>query len=421
MGTTVTVTLDGQLKPNYTIATVLAPAFVVDVDELVLWIGNNHGAGYSFEITGIRKCLDKIRDFGSTTPASGKHSYAKLAAPGYVKDVSTGANVTDLTSLTGTVTVGAGTKAVAGTATTFTTDLVAGQTILIGTQYCVIDAITSDTALTITANHTAGATAADYSRVAYTDLSGTMTITAGTKKINGEWTAFDTELVAGTSVVYLGGEHHLIATITDAEDMDTTANHVAGSVDVALTGTVTVGAGSDAMVGVGTAFLTEVTPLVTWLHIGTEWILAASVADDENLVLNAVHTAGVTAATIYDSPTGELATPTLLTGTVSVTAGLTAVVGVGTTFTTDLVVGDVIDILGELVTVSSIGDANNLVIATAHVAGASGAVYSISNTPAEEDVGIWYGDLFQQTPGSSITPHTLRALEKYMESTSRLA
>ena len=67
MGTTVTVTLDGQLKPDYTIATVLAPAFAVDVDELVLWIGNDHGAGYSFEVTGIRKCLDKIRDFDGPT------------------------------------------------------------------------------------------------------------------------------------------------------------------------------------------------------------------------------------------------------------------------------------------------------------------------------------------------------------------
>ena len=420
MGTTVTVTLDGQLKPSYTVATVLAPAFAVDVDELVLWIGNDHGAGYSFEITGIRKCLDAIRDFGSPTPTSGRHSYAKLAPPGYTKDVSTGESVADLTVLTGTVSVTAGTKTVAGIGyTQFLTDLVAGQTILIGSQYCVIDSIISDINLNITENHVAGASEADYSRVAYTLLSGTMTITAGTKKINGEGTAFDTAITAGTSVVYLGGEHHLIATVTDAEDMDTTVNHVAGSVDVALTGTVTVGAGTDAMVGVGTAFETEVIPLVTLLDIGTEWILAASVEDDTHLTLNAPHTAGVAGATIYDSPTAQLATPTLLTGTVTIGAGLKAVVGVGTTFTSDIQVGDVIKIATQLVTVTLVTDNENLVILEAHVAGASGVAYSLSNTPAENDVGIWYGDLFQPHSGSTIEPHTLRALEKYLETTQK--
>jgi hypothetical protein len=283
----------------------------------------------------------------------------------------------------------------------------------------VIDEIASDLALTIVANHTAGAAGADYSRIAYTLLTGTMTITAGTKAITGAGTEFDSELVAGTSVILLNGEHHLIATVTNDTDCDTTVNHVAGAADVALTGTVTVGAGLDVMVGVGTEFLTEVIPLVTWLHIGTEYILAASVADDENLVLNAPHTAGVSGATIYDSPTGQLATPTLLTGTVSITAGLKAVTGVGTTFLADLVVGDVIDILGELLTISAITTNTDLATAAVHVAGASGDEYSISNTPAEQDVGVWFGDLFQQSPGSSITPHVLRALEKYMESSSR--
>jgi hypothetical protein len=208
MGIQVAVTLDDMIKPNYTVSTVLAPAFAVAAGALVIWVGNDHNAGKSFEITGVRKCLDAIRDFGSTTPASGKHSYAKLAAPGFLKDVSTGENVADITTLTGTVTI---------------------------------------------------------------------------------------------------------------------------------------------------------------------------------------------------------------------TAGLKAVVGVGTLFTTELVVGDVIKIGTEFLTVSAISTALTLATAEAHVAGAAGAVYSISNTPAEQDVGIWFGDLFQPTPGSTLTPHVLRALEKYMESALRLA
>jgi hypothetical protein len=74
-----------------------------------------------------------------------------------------------------------------------------------------------------------------------------------------------------------------------------------------------------------------------------------------------------------------------------------------------------------LLTVSSITSATELSTAEVHVAGASGDEYSVSNTPSEQDVGIWYGDLFQPTPGSTLTPHVLRALEKYMESALRLA
>jgi hypothetical protein len=163
MGVQVAVTLDGMIKPNYTVSTVLAPAFAVAAGELVIWIGNDHGAGYSFEITGIRKCLDAIRDFGSTTPTSGKHSYAKLAAPGYLKDVSTGEDVADTTTLTGTVSVTAGTAAVVGVGTLFTTELVVGDVIKIGTELHTVSVITDALNLTLAANHVAGAAGAAYS------------------------------------------------------------------------------------------------------------------------------------------------------------------------------------------------------------------------------------------------------------------
>ena len=106
-----------------------------------------------------------------------------------------------------------------------------------------------------------------------------------------------------------------------------------------------------------------------------------------------------------------------MTGTVSVTAGLKAIVGVGTTFVTDLRVGDIIDILGELLTVATITSATELATAEAHVAGASGDEYSISNSPGEYDVGVWYGALFQSVSGGTVTPHVLRATEKYLEAT----
>ena len=65
---------------------------------------------------------------------------------------------------------------------------------------------------------------------------------------------------------------------------------------------------------------------------------------------------------------------TALTGTVSVTIATTAVVGVGTLFTTELEVGDAIKIGTEIFTVATITDALNLNINSAHVAGASAVI-----------------------------------------------
>ena len=419
MGVQVAITLSEQLKPSYTVSTVLAPAFAVAAGECVLWIGNAYAGSKHTQNVGIRNCLEKIREGGSFTPASGQHSYAKVAAPAFKSQVSTGFDVADITLLTGTVTVGIGTKAVVGVGTTFTTDLSAGQTILIGSQYCVIDAITDALNLTIVANHAAGAADADYSRIAYTQLSGSMTVTAGSKNITGIETTFDTELTAGTSVILLAGEHHLIATVTDATHIVTTANHVAGAAESALTGTVTVVISTNAVVGVGTAFTTELVAGTSIIKIGTEYFTVSAITDDLNLTLDSAHAAGAAGATANLQPRATLATPTLLTGTVSVTAGQKAVTGVGTTFVTDLSVGDIIKIGTELRTVASIASSTSLALVTNHTAGASGADFSVSNTPAELDVGVWFGDLFQPNEGATVTPHVLRALEKYMESTQK--
>lgn len=37
--------------------------------------------------------------------------------------------------------------------------------------------------------------------------------------------------------------------------------------------------------------------------------------------------------------------------------------------------------------------------------------------PAETDVGVWYGSAFQSVIGGTVTPHVLRAIEKYLEAT----
>jgi len=63
---------------------------------------------------------------------------------------------------------------------------------------------------------------------------------------------------------------------------------------------------------------------------------------------------------------------TALTGTVTVSAASDAVVGIGTLFTTELIVGQAIKIAGEVKTINSIGDNLNLVLSSNHTAGAAG-------------------------------------------------
>jgi hypothetical protein len=51
----------------------------------------------------------------------------------------------------------------------------------------------------------------------------------------------------------------------------------------------------------------------------------------------------------------------------------------------------------------------------------NGAFDAAAALPEEAKVGVWYGPLFQPLLGSSITAHSKRALEKYLESTQKAA
>ena len=69
-----------------------------------------------------------------------------------------------------------------------------------------------------------------------------------------------------------------------------------------------------------------------------------------------------------------------LTGTVSVTSGTNAVTGSGTSFDSELSVGDAIRIAGETFTVTAIGSATALTLDSNHVAGASSVTATIDDT-----------------------------------------
>ena len=75
-----------------------------------------------------------------------------------------GANV-ETTSLSGTVSVSAGTAAVTGSSTAFTTEVNVGDIVRINGEDVPVLSITSDVALTLASNHTAGASANTFTKI----------------------------------------------------------------------------------------------------------------------------------------------------------------------------------------------------------------------------------------------------------------
>jgi len=164
MGLTITATA-GELKEDYAVATVLAPAFLLADTDCIVWIGNAFVGGKHEEVSGITRCLEHIRENGATTPTGANESHAEVAFPCLKKDVNSAFNAAIDAVQTGTVTVTAGTAAVVGVATLFTTELKVGESIKIGTEILTVLTITDATNLVLAANHVAGAAGVAYSLV----------------------------------------------------------------------------------------------------------------------------------------------------------------------------------------------------------------------------------------------------------------
>ncbi len=89
MGTKVTVTLDDQLKPDYTVGTELAAAFAIGTTELVVWIGATSDTfGGSYQITGIQRAAELILENGNATPLTTNVTEVIMPAPAYKKDAT---------------------------------------------------------------------------------------------------------------------------------------------------------------------------------------------------------------------------------------------------------------------------------------------------------------------------------------------
>lgn len=206
-----------------------------------------------------------------------------------------------------------------------------------------------------------------------------------------------------------------------------------------LTGTATVSAGTDALAGVGTLFLTEVR-IGDFLLIDTEEVQVLTVTDDLNLVLAANHGAGAAAVPLVavfgpvvaarqstlrqgfiknvpqwddlkDAERGgslsenmaqgleiqmhldasALTTTTeTLTGTIDQTTATKVVTGTGTLFLSEIKPGQRVTIDGEVAYIDTIADDTN-------------AVAVFDRVAADSVGGVWtsdiYWDVLQSRPG----------------------
>ena len=83
---------------------------------------------------------------------------------------NSGANVTSI-SLTGTLSVGAGSGSVTGSGSSFTTQLNVGDVLAVNSEQVTVSSITNDTSLTLTGNHTGGASGASFTKILPTGKS----------------------------------------------------------------------------------------------------------------------------------------------------------------------------------------------------------------------------------------------------------
>jgi PKD repeat protein len=284
--------------------------------------------------------------------------------------------------INGTVGATNGSTTVLGSATSFATELTEGGGITIEGVTYTIATIISDEELTLTQPYTGGTTTT-------VSLTGTLSVTNGSTTIVGNGTAFTTELVANQIITIEAVDYTVLELVSNTELILTynydgdTASALSGLKEEgvltqglsgyngfiglsALTGTVTVTEGSLKVIGTGTSFTTELVKNEEITIEGVAYTVIGILSDTE-LILSKAYDGDTTSGLISflnskSAPTTEAIEFTNftepvredLTGTVSVINNSITVIGSGTAFTTELEIGQLLDIEGIYYTIAFI-------------------------------------------------------------------
>lgn len=194
-----------------------------------------------------------------------------------------------------------------------------------------------------------------------TETALTGTLTSATEEVLGTGTVFVSELAVSDDILITDTlESVSISTITDDSQLTLSSEPVstfsgsAARLQTTISGTAT--STGTAVVGTTTAFDTELAA-DDYIYVGGEVLQVQTVTDATNLVLYIAPAVDFTAATI------DLLSA--ITGTLSLTA---TVVGTTTAFTTELAVGDYIEVNSERLQVYAIADDTNLTLEEAPAA-----------------------------------------------------
>jgi hypothetical protein len=326
--------------------------------------------------------------------------------------------------ITGTISTTAGDATVTGTGTTFTTAAPKGTHISWlddagNIRHGVVDSVTSNTSLELEQPVTTATTDANFfhclllwydtppmqKRDTYAATTGTIEIAAGGDDIAGSGTDFDPEINVGDVIQVEDADGVLRNFMIATRSNDTTATITetlaagdpgvpAGStftvIATALTGTITADPANRLITGVGTSFDEEVKRGDTLFFPNTSGVVQAAPASDiaSDLLLKTsqpiqASSAGDNIARGVGTNQAEFKT---LTGTISAAAAGTAIVGTGTSFTTELRPGDRIQVVDsdgvlQLFEVDTITDDTNLdVVATIDTAAAAGSTFFLAGS-----------------------------------------
>ena len=284
--------------------------------------------------------------------------------------------------ITGSLGVRQGETQVLGSGTSFTTDLTEGGGITIEGVTYEIASIVNDEVLELTTPYQGGTTVT-------VALVGNLSVTNGSNVVTGSGTSFTTDLYANQTITLAGVDYTVLEIVSDEElklvyaydgDTDTAlsgtkeegvlSQGVAGYNGFTglseLTGTISVIEGNPKVIGVGTSFTTELVKNEEIVIDGVAYVILGILSDTE-LVLSKAY-AGTTASNLISFLNSKSA-PSMEelqfnnftnpveeneTGTIAVINNNVTVTGSGTSFTTELEVGQRLNIEGVYYTIGLI-------------------------------------------------------------------
>ncbi len=288
-------------------------------------------------------------------------------------------------AITGTISVEHGSATIEGSGTSFTTELVAGESMIINGVTYIIQSITDNDTLVLTTSYAGFSGSGIQAIKSSSKLTGTLSTTQDSVTVIGAGTSFSTEVVRGGVIIIEGVSYVVDEVVSDTElklmnayaatsdsgldsfikesrfegayesSLESQAVVISGKGPIALdylqggfeisllelsslSGDVSVTNGSAAVVGTGTSFTTELATLEQIVIEGVVYTLN-SIPDDTNLILTAMYDGATDSGLSYYQKSVKLS------GTVSVTNEEKNVIGSGTSFTTDYSIGDTITIV----------------------------------------------------------------------------